>query len=76
MRWFILALGLVAGMRPAMANDFDYYVLALSWSPSWCAIEGDAKKNLNNAALTKILDGACMAFGPDFIAGIRRIARP
>ena len=45
MRWFILALGLVAGMRPAMANDFDYYVLALSWSPSWCAIEGDAKKS-------------------------------
>jgi ribonuclease T2 len=45
MRWFILALGLVAGMRPAMANDFDYYVLALSWSPSWCAIEGDVKKS-------------------------------
>ncbi len=25
------------------AGDFDYYVLALSWSPNWCAIEGDAK---------------------------------
>ncbi|UXX84627.1 ribonuclease T2 [Roseovarius pelagicus] len=22
---------------------FDYYVLALSWSPTWCAIEGDAR---------------------------------
>lgn len=25
------------------AGEFDYYVLALSWSPNWCAIEGDAK---------------------------------
>lgn len=23
------------------AGDFDYYVLALSWSPTWCALEGD-----------------------------------
>jgi ribonuclease T2 len=23
------------------AGAFDYYVLALSWSPTWCAIEGD-----------------------------------
>lgn len=22
------------------AGDFDYYVLALSWSPTWCALEG------------------------------------
>ena len=25
------------------AGGFDYYVLALSWSPNWCAVEGDAK---------------------------------
>lgn len=25
------------------AGEFDYYVLALSWSPSWCALEGDAR---------------------------------
>ena len=25
------------------AGGFDYYVLALSWSPNWCAREGDAK---------------------------------
>lgn len=25
------------------AGNFDYYVLALSWSPNWCEIEGDAK---------------------------------
>ncbi|MDO5370653.1 ribonuclease T2 [Paracoccus sp. (in: a-proteobacteria)] len=23
-----------------VAGEFDYYVLALSWSPSWCATEG------------------------------------
>ncbi|GAA6181463.1 ribonuclease T2 [Shimia sp. NS0008-38b] len=27
------------------AGEFDYYVLALSWSPNWCAIEGDAKQS-------------------------------
>lgn len=25
------------------AGAFDYYVLALSWTPSWCALEGDAR---------------------------------
>jgi ribonuclease T2 len=25
------------------AGDFDYYVISLSWSPNWCALEGDAR---------------------------------
>lgn len=25
------------------AREFDYYVLSLSWSPNWCAYEGDAR---------------------------------
>ena len=25
------------------AGKFDYYVLALSWSPTWCALEGAAR---------------------------------
>lgn len=25
------------------AGDFDYYVLALSWQPNWCALEGDGR---------------------------------
>jgi ribonuclease T2 len=37
-----LALTLVSGTA-AWAEDFDYYVLSLSWSPSWCEIEGDAR---------------------------------
>lgn len=32
---------------PVQAQDvpgeFDYYVLALSWSPNWCALEGDSR---------------------------------
>ena len=27
------------------SGEFDYYVLALSWSPNWCAIEGDARNS-------------------------------
>lgn len=27
------------------AGEFDYYVLALSWSPNWCALEGDSKNS-------------------------------
>lgn len=26
-----------------VAGDFDYYVMALSWSPNWCALEGDGR---------------------------------
>lgn len=25
------------------AGTFDYYVVSLSWSPNWCALEGDAR---------------------------------
>lgn len=27
------------------AGDFDYYVLSLSWSSNWCALEGDARRD-------------------------------
>jgi ribonuclease T2 len=34
---------------PAKAQDvsgeFDYYVLSLSWSPNWCALEGDFRNS-------------------------------
>lgn len=42
----LLALLLMAGIARAegeRAGDFDYYVLALSWTPNWCALEGDAR---------------------------------
>jgi len=46
MRLFIATLLLWA--VPALAGSdragvFDYYVLSLSWSPTWCAQEGAAR---------------------------------
>jgi ribonuclease T2 len=35
----LLALGPTA--RADEPGDFDYYVLSLSWSPNWCALEGE-----------------------------------
>jgi ribonuclease T2 len=42
------------------AGDFDYYVLSLSWSAAWCALEGDARNDPQCDAgrgLTFILHG-------------------
>lgn len=42
----LLALTLFAPLAHAEGEGtggFDYYVLSLSWSPTWCAIEGDAR---------------------------------
>lgn len=38
-----LALAGVARAEGERAGDFDYYVMALSWSANWCAREGDAR---------------------------------
>ena len=51
MRGLWLALALIcagsAGARAEgeQAGDFDYYVMALSWSANWCALEGDARRD-------------------------------
>ncbi|MGJ5619902.1 ribonuclease T2 family protein [Sulfitobacter sp. MF3-043] len=34
-----------ATAKNELAGEFDYFVLSLSWSPNWCAIEGDAKRS-------------------------------
>jgi ribonuclease T2 len=44
----LLALLLLTGFARAdgeRAGDFDYYVMSLSWSANWCAIEGDARND-------------------------------
>jgi ribonuclease T2 len=45
MRFLLLLLLWPALLRAEgeRAGDFDYYVLALSWSPTWCALEGAAR---------------------------------
>ena len=42
---FWVLMGLPAMAQQHKAGEFDYYVMALSWSPNWCAIEGDAKRS-------------------------------
>ncbi|MEL6618065.1 MAG: ribonuclease T2 [Pseudomonadota bacterium] len=41
--WTMLALPVWADGKGVGA--FDYYVLSLSWSPNWCAYEGDARQS-------------------------------
>ncbi|TNJ43009.1 ribonuclease T2 [Phaeobacter sp. B1627] len=50
MRGLLFTILAILGLFPPLARaegeragQFDYYVLALSWSPNWCALEGDAK---------------------------------
>lgn len=45
MRLIALLLLLAGAARAGSdtAGEFDYYVLSLSWSPTWCALEGDAR---------------------------------
>ena len=41
---FCLSFG-AAHAEGERAGDFDYYVMALSWSPNWCALEGDSRRD-------------------------------
>ncbi|MEX0351148.1 MAG: ribonuclease T [Paracoccaceae bacterium] len=46
MRWFLVWCLTAAPLfaEGEKAGEFDYYVLSLSWSPNWCAREGDARE--------------------------------
>jgi len=41
----LLSLPLTARAEGERAGAFDYYVMALSWSANWCALEGDARNS-------------------------------
>lgn len=45
MRWILVLIlsATLAGAQDKAAADFDYYVLSLSWTPNWCATEGDQR---------------------------------
>ncbi|WP_417606582.1 ribonuclease T2 family protein [Primorskyibacter flagellatus] len=48
MRLLVLLFLMSAGLARAEgepSGKFDYYVLSLSWSPTWCALEGDARNS-------------------------------
>ncbi|WP_299917011.1 ribonuclease T2 [uncultured Roseobacter sp.] len=41
--WLMMAVPLAA--QENKPGAFDYYVMSLSWSPNWCALEGDARRS-------------------------------
>ena len=42
--WLVAAIAAVgAAAEGDRAGDFDYYVMALSWSPTWCDLQGRAE---------------------------------
>lgn len=65
MRRFLVAIAALCCSNLALAEgeragDFDHYVLALSWSAAWCALEGDARDDPqcdDGRGLTFILHG-------------------
>lgn len=65
MRLFLLAIAALCWSGPAQAEgeqagDFDYYVLSLSWSAAWCALEGDSRNDPqcdDGRGLTFVLHG-------------------
>lgn len=65
MRLFLLAVAALCWSGTARAEgeragDFDYFVLSLSWSSAWCALEGDARDDPqcdDGRGLTFVLHG-------------------
>ncbi|PRX37398.1 ribonuclease T2 [Meinhardsimonia xiamenensis] len=76
--WIILAAALPARADGERAGDFDYYVLALSWSPTWCALEGDARGSpqcKENADFGWVLHGLWPQYEEGWPAWCRTSAR-
>ncbi|MBL4750885.1 MAG: ribonuclease T2 [Amylibacter sp.] len=41
----LLLMTLPAHAEGEAAGDFDYYVMSLSWTPTWCDLKGDARQS-------------------------------
>lgn len=41
----LLPLQMLAETTRTTSGAFDYYVMALSWSPNWCTLTGDARNS-------------------------------
>jgi ribonuclease T2 len=77
----IAALLMMTSMAQAdgePAGDFDYYVMSLSWSANWCALEGDARDDPQCDAgrgLTFILHGLWPQYEDGWPAFCRTVER-
>ncbi|MWB79292.1 ribonuclease T [Pseudooceanicola sp. 216_PA32_1] len=61
------------------AGEFDYYLLALSWSPTWCALEGRARNSPQCAPDRRfgwVLHGLWPQFEDGYPSYCRNAARP
>jgi ribonuclease T2 len=41
----LVFMALPAHAEGERAGDFDYYVMSLSWTPTWCELTGDARRS-------------------------------
>jgi ribonuclease T2 len=77
----LLALALMTGFAHAdgeKAGDFDYYVMALSWSSNWCAATGDARADPQCDAgrgLTFVLHGLWPQYETGYPSDCRTVQR-
>ena len=85
MRHLLLCLLLLLpGPRPVLAKgelagEFDYFVLSLSWSANWCALEGDARNSPQCDAARDhgwILHGLWPQFHRGYPSFCRTVNRP
>lgn len=83
MRLFLLAVAALCWSTAARAEgeragDFDYYVLSLSWSASWCALEGDSRNDPQcdpGRGLTFVLHGLWPQFEDGWPSYCRTVER-
>lgn len=80
---FRLMTALFLLVSPASAQDqagtFDYYVMSLSWSANWCALEGDARQSPQCDGTTEngwILHGLWPQYERGYPANCRTSLRP
>ncbi len=80
---FRLMTALFLFTSPTSAQDqagtFDYYVMSLSWSANWCALEGDARQSPQCDGTTEngwILHGLWPQYERGYPANCRTSLRP
>ncbi|MGJ8626129.1 MAG: ribonuclease T2 family protein [Sulfitobacter sp.] len=75
----LFGLPISASAKNELAGEYDYFVLSLSWSPNWCAIEGDAKRSPQCADDTGhgwIMHGLWPQFHRGYPSFCRTVERP
>jgi len=72
-----LFLASPAAAKNEIAGEYDYFVLSLSWSPNWCALEGYARNSPQcDADHGWIMHGLWPQFHRGYPSYCRTIERP